>query len=142
MFRWWKKHTSDGLEKPDPTPIEVPMVAPLTIQQQLARFVGDKAIQARLMDKGIDTFEEASDFGPEEPLGDNFPGTPYQMQPMGEEEFDDTPVQTRVDELRAGHVAPQSQDRLKTAVNRVRDVQKARKGVDTPPPPSNASKVA
>lgn len=103
MFKWWKKHTKDGLERPDPTPIEISLDSrPLTIHEQLARFVTNNEIRERQMRAGIDTFDEADDFDIEDE-DEMYNFSPY------EDRADATGiglnrVQTRFDELKAGTV--------------------------------------
>lgn len=101
-FKWFKKHTQDGLETPDPTPIEVPLglQRPLTLQEQIKRFTESSAIQAELAQKGFETFEESEDFGPENPEVD-LPFSPHELQ-----EDDDLPVNAKIDEVRSGMVQP------------------------------------
>lgn len=117
MFHWFKKHNAEGLEKPDPTPIEVPLEKPLTLAQQIARFTKNTRIQQELKNAGMDTFDEADDFEVEEDAEINgiFGPTPYEMEFEGREML---PVQTRIDENRSGMVEEMPSERSKRAYER------------------------
>lgn len=132
-FKWFRKHNKQGAEIPDPTPIEVPMRPPLTIQQQLARFEANQALMAHLSSQGLDTMEQAEDFGPDEPEDPHFRRTPYEMAD------DDLPVQTRLDEQRGGMVADIPQDRLERAQERLREARKPKAKVEGQEPPKGDS---
>lgn len=124
MFHWFRKHTEDGLEVPDPTPIEIPLAErPLTLSEQMQRFITDPSASKLLRERGIDTFDEADDFDIVDPEGCL---TPY------EAEFNDDEVlsvQTRVDELKSGIVEEIPSDRQ----NDVRDrVDKKRRPLTEP----------
>lgn len=133
MFKWWVKHTEDGSETPDPTPSHIPLARPLTLQEQLARFAHAEDLKRVLETRGVDTFDEANDFGPEEPQDDMFPGTPYEMRGMSE----DLPVQTRVDEMKSGLVADIPQERKERIQNNLRDAENKRKARENPPAPKS-----
>lgn len=133
-FRFWKKHTEDGCECPDPTPIEIPLKQrPLTLQERLFQIAQAPDLRAALMKREADTFEDAEDFGDEEPLGDDFPGTPYEMREMAEDR--DVPVQTRMDEIKGGAVENVPEDRLRKAQDRLRAPKKEKAPPATPEPP-------
>lgn len=110
MFHWWKKHTADGLEKPDPTPLEVDVTPPLTLQQQIARFTTNQAIQQELRERGLETFEEADDL---EVDTDGEPVSPYEREFEGPES--PLHVQTRMDEIKGGMVEDETFSRLDRA---------------------------
>lgn len=100
MFHWFRKHDVQGLERPDPVPIEVPigLKRPLTLAEQIARFTRDDVIQRELADRGIETFDQSNDFGLEDDGAD--PHTPYEEGFHGSE----IPPQTHLDESRSGMV--------------------------------------
>lgn len=136
-FRWFKKHTPDGAEVPDPTPSEIPLARPLTLAEQISRFSQNRTIQAELASRGIDTFDEANDLGPEEIVDDDrFPGTPYEVRKMVDDEL---PLQTRMDEVNAGIVQPLPTERVQRSINSVRERQKQKMGSNNPPQPSAGS---
>lgn len=113
MFHWFKKHTKDGLELPDETPIEVPLSEkPLTIHEQIQRFVHDPDVQAIQRNNGIDTFDEADDFDIDE-VG---PVSPYEYVLLEDEE---PIVQTRMDEIRSGLVLPQDESRVNKVMEKI-----------------------
>lgn len=92
MFKWFRKHTSDGREIPDTTPLELSLdPRPLTIQEQIARFCRQPEVLRALSQTGRDTYDEAQDIDPDDE-GEDFI-SPY-TDPMG--------VQTRMDEQRGG----------------------------------------
>lgn len=104
MFHWFKKHNSEGLETPDSTPLEVTLktIPPLTLQQQIERFVRAPDLQALARSRGFDTFDEAEDFGEIDPGMDGL-YSPY------EDKFDPNGIphphiQTRLDEQKHGLV--------------------------------------
>lgn len=119
MFRWFKKHTKDGLEVPDPTPIEVTMrTKPLTIAEQLQRFVENDDLKARYKNNGIDTFDEANDFDMPD-MDDDERRTPYEDQFYGTE-MPFNGLQARLDEQKAGMTEEIPIDRLERAKERLR----------------------
>lgn len=70
--------TDDGLEIPDPNPMEIPagMKRPETLAEQVQRLVRT-SISAHAAMKGHETFEEAEDFD----IEDDFdPSTPYELE--------------------------------------------------------------
>lgn len=75
-------------EEPDPTPVAIPAGArvPLTLEQQMLKFLRSQALQAELERRGIETEEEADDFDmPEEDDLDFFSNHEYvDMQEEGE----------------------------------------------------------
>lgn len=120
MFHWFKKHTKDGHEIPDDTPIHIPLSdRPLNIQEQLARFVRSEEVKKLVQDRGIDTFDEADDFDIDEP---EF-RSPYEMVDME----DEVPVvQTRMDEIKSGMVKNQDRERVSKVFEKI-----AKKKADT-----------
>lgn len=81
------RHTKEGRELLDPTPLEVPI--PLqraeTLEQKIARMMRSAEIRAEFERKGIETFEEADDFD----VGDDYdPSSPY------EKDFDVAGIQS------------------------------------------------
>lgn len=113
MFHWFKKHSKDGHELPDDTPIQIPIMdRPLNIQEQLARFVRSPEIDAIHRNNGVDTFDEADDFNIDEP---EFK-TPYEMHGMEDEE---PVVQTRMDEIKSGLVTPQESGRVNKVFSKI-----------------------
>lgn len=120
MFKWFKKHTDDGREVPDPTPISVPLIEkPLTLAQQIARFTTSEEVALLARRRGIDTFDEANDFGA--PVSDPLDKSPYEV---GEMEEDDLGIQSRMDEVKHGVVEDMPQDRLERAKDRLRGPKK------------------
>lgn len=127
IANWFKKHRKDGLEVPDPTPIEVPLRdKPLTIHEQLARFTSNSAVMESLKNRGFDTFDEANDFDIGE--ADEFV-SPYEAVQMAEDD-DFEHVQTRLDEQKAGQVGEMPSDRYERAMERLKPKAKAPKGAD------------
>lgn len=117
MFHWFRKHDKNGLERPDTTPIELSLkVRPLTLAEQIARFVRSSELVEKVKSAGADTFDDANDFEVDEI--DPLETSPYQVHSMHEEE--PLHVQTRVDEIRAGMVRPQDPKRIQEALNSVR----------------------
>lgn len=121
MFHWLKKHTKEGLEIPDDTPIEVTLrttpTMPLTIQEQLMRFTSSEEIKQRLKMTGHDTFDEADDFNVSSDQ-DEFV-SPYEVRQMDED--DPTAfLQTRLDEQKANMAGEMPYDRLDRANTRLR----------------------
>lgn len=124
MFHWWKRHTKEGLEVPDPTPHEITLQAdfkrPLTIQEQIARFTAASDFQRAVAAKGVDTLEEADDLEvdtEEEAVIEHLFGrTPYEAR---EDVLDG--VQTHLDEIKGGQVADIPLSRLERAQERLRE---------------------
>lgn len=124
MFHWFKKHTADGLEKPDTTPIEVPLRdRPLTIAEQLARFTTSEEFKERLRSAGMDTFDEADDFDTGDLEVDDFK-SPYEEHFHGSA-MGLNDVQTRLDEIKGGMTEEMPIDRLDRAKERLRAKPKA-----------------
>lgn len=122
-FHWFKRHTKDGLEIPDPTPIEITVSErPLTLAEQIARFCADPQLMKAAVNHGVDTFDEAEDFDVKDD-GDDFI-SPYVQREMGDEEPD---VVTRLDEIRAGVVEDVPQDRHERAQDALRRAKSASK---------------
>lgn len=118
-FKFFRKHTKDGLEKPDPTPIEVPLSQkPVSLVDQMARLVRDENFNAHLRNQGVDTFDEANDFDVSDQDPD-LPPSPYELRD-GE-----LPVQTRQDEIRGGKVSEMPIDRSRKAQERMYPPKKA-----------------
>lgn len=120
MFHWFKKHTKDGLERPDSTPLEISLrEKPLTIREQLERFQTSNEISERLRSRGVDTFDEADDFdtGDLEPDEKN---VPYESEFYG--------LQARLDEQRAGMVEEVPRERLDRANKRLESLKAKAKG--------------
>lgn len=121
MFHWFRKHTKDGLEKPDPTPLEITLTVerPLTLQEQMARFFRDPVAQNVIRKHGKETFQEADDFGPEwdddEDLGHD-EVTGIRRVRMHE----DDEVGARIAEIEGKVVEPVSEERLEMARERIR----------------------
>lgn len=117
MFNWSKKHTKDGLEVPDPTPIEINIKRPLTLQEQIIRFTQSEFNKQQLQKAGIDTFDEADDFDTGDLEDDDFK-SPY------EKEFDGINPQTRLDEIRGSMVEEMPIDRQDRAQERLKAIRK------------------
>lgn len=123
MFHWFKRHTKDGLELPDPTPHEITLredfKRPLTIQEQIERFTRASDFQKAMEARGMDTLEDADDIevdGEEEAVIEHLFGrTPYEAR---EDALDG--VQTRLDEIHGGQVAEIPPDRLERAQERLK----------------------
>lgn len=135
-----KKHTDDGLETPDQTPIEVAMrTRPLTIHEQIARFCKDEAVMNSLKNKGFDTFDEADDFDIPE---DREFISPYERQVPTVDMIDEEPIdasqfaQTRLDEINRGLVQPIPEERLNRATERLKP--KAKEPAKAPAQPPQA----
>lgn len=119
MFHWFKKHTEDGSEKPDPRPQAIPLKSVLTLQQQLERFSRAADLAQAAQKIGIDTFEEADDFGPETVTSDILDGrTAHEMM-----EDDEMHVPSRVDEIEHGSVHGIPPERMQAAEDRHRATQ-------------------
>lgn len=75
-----QKHRDDGMEYPDPTPIEVPLGfrRPPSIHEEIRRFVRQE-MSRQAQEQGGESFEEADDFEVDE---DPDPLTQYELQPM------------------------------------------------------------
>lgn len=110
MSFFFRKHTTDGLETPDPTPIEVPagLHRPLTLAEQLARFTASSEAKEQLARLGADTFDEADDLDVDE----EGPRSPYEKDFLGSEM---PHVQTRLDEQRGGMVEELPEERAERA---------------------------
>lgn len=108
MFQWFRKHTKDGLERPDSTPIELPLglKRPLSLAEQIARFTSNAVIQEELKASGLETFDESNDFNTGDE--DSMEPTPYEAEFNGKELL---PVQTKFDEQRGGMVEEFPQER-------------------------------
>lgn len=123
MFHWFKKHTADGLEKPDSTPIEVNLPKPLTLAEQIVRFTSNPQNAQYLQAQGMDTFDQADDLDVDE---DEDNKTPYEVDFNGTE----MPVQTRMDEIHGQMVEEMPVERQFRAYERL----KPKKRVEEPPP--------
>lgn len=135
MFHWFKKHTKDGLERPDETPIEVTLRdRPLTLAEQLQRFVTSEEIRERLKNRGIDTFDEADDFdiGDPEDLK-----SPYEEHFIGSE-MRINGLQARLDEQRSGMVEEMPLERQERAKSRLNAKQPNPKGAAVADPQNEA----
>lgn len=128
MYRWFKKHTKDGLETPDPTPIEVNLPRPLTLAEQILRFTGSPEVRRQMQEKHMETFEEADDLDVDDDLDGKV--APYEEAFVGSEMRPH--VQTRLDEIHAGMVEDIPEDRLERAKDRI----KAKKNSPPPVPPT------
>lgn len=113
-FKWFKKHTADGLEVPDPTPIEIPLdMRPKTLAEQLRQIAHASDLREALSQRGIDTFDEADDF--------NLPSdTVEEFQSPYEEQFDPLGAGTRLDEIRGGMAEEMPEDRMEAAKERLK----------------------
>jgi len=119
MFQWFRKHTKDGLERPDQTPIEVPLRdRPLSIQDQLLRFSTNEEIRQRLQERGIDTFEEADDFDVPD-MDEEDRRTPYEAHFIGTQMHVEG-LQARLDEQKAGMTEEMPISRQELANQRLR----------------------
>lgn len=69
-----------GRQVPDPRPVEVPahFTRPLSIQDEIKRFVRSELAQ-RAAAEGAETFEEADDFYLDDEDPDIAPGTEYEL---------------------------------------------------------------
>lgn len=139
MFHWFKKHTKEGLEIPDDTPIEVSLRdRPLTIAEQLVRFTSNDEIKERLRTAGYDTFDEANDFDTGDldhedmhsPYEEHFNGS---VMPLSH-------VQTRLDEQKAGMVEEMPIDRYDRAKEALRAKPKVEQKAKAEPAPAAAKK--
>lgn len=119
MFHWFRKHTKEGLETPDPTPIEITMRnKPLTIAEQLQRFATNEEIKERLRQRNVDTFDEADDFDIPGMEPDEF-RTPYEDQFIGSTmRFNG--IQARLDEQKAGMTEEMPIERVERAKEALR----------------------
>lgn len=80
------KHTDDGYEIPDPTPVEVPLRyrrAPSLDERIKRLLLGELSRRAEA--RGDETFEQANDFDVDEPERDGFL-SPYQVATLAREE--------------------------------------------------------
>lgn len=116
MFHFFKKHTKDGRERPDPTPIELNMTErPLTLAEQIARFTSAGDLQKALQARGMDTFDEADDFDVGQELEEKL--SPYEEEFYGRER-PLARVQTRQDEIKGGMTEEMPMDRFDRAKER------------------------
>jgi len=120
MFKWFKKHTEDGCEIPDPTPSEISLgiPPPPTLQQRLAAMVGSAEFNRALQKHGLETFEEANDLDPDE--DDLFGPTPHQINE------DEIHVRSRLDEINAGMVLDLPPDRKRAAAVNLHAIRRKR----------------
>lgn len=141
MFKLFsKKHTKDGLEVPDPTPISVPLTSrPLTLAEQIARFTRDETRQHILMRSGMDTFDEADDFEIDSDEVDK--AAPYEVEFNGKE-LPLAGVQTRLDEQRSGMVEEMPVERFERANERVRGLGKPKPAPQPAPAQAQAGAAA
>lgn len=114
MFHFFRKHTKDGLEKPDPTPSEIPLSRPLTLAEQIVRFTSNPSHTETLRNAGVETFDEADDLEVED---DEYVPSPYEEEFFGKETL---PVQTRLDEQRSGMVEEMPLERSQRAQERLK----------------------
>lgn len=130
MFHWFRKHTKDGAETPDPTPLEITLrQKPLTIAEQLARFVSNDEIKERLRAKGMDTFDEANDFDIPGDEPDDYP-TMHEDRAF-EAEMGVAGLQARLDEQKAGMAGDIPQERLNSIQERLNANREAKKKAET-----------
>lgn len=64
LFTRGVKHGEDGLEYPDPRPVEIPANAkrPESLSEMIARMVQHQSFRNKLAEMGAETVEEANDF--------------------------------------------------------------------------------
>lgn len=119
MFRWFRKHTRDGMELPDPTPTALSLTAerPLTLAEQMARFIRNPEVVDALRNRGVDTFDEADDFDTGDLEPQDFQ-SPYELEFEGSETR--VGVQTRLDECKSGMVEEMPLDRQERAKERMK----------------------
>ena len=68
----------DRFDPVDPTPVEVPVDdAPETMEQMIARMVGERIAMERAADQEHETFDEANDFGDDDDDDDDHRGLGY-----------------------------------------------------------------
>lgn len=101
MFHWFKKHTKEGLEIPDNTPIEVALPRPLTLAEQIKRFTASEELKNLLRQRQMDTFDEADDLEVDDESPDGV-RSPYEDNFEGDEMSNKAHV--RLDEIRHGMV--------------------------------------
>lgn len=119
MFRWFFKHTKEGLEVPDPTPSELALTSerPLTLAEQIARFVRDPGVVNAAVNAGLDTFDEADDFDTGDLEPQDF-ASPYEVDFEGS--LMKPGVQTRMDEIKGGMVEEMPEGRWEKAKERLK----------------------
>lgn len=133
MFHWFKRHTKEGLERPDSTPHEITLredfKRPLTIAEQIARFTRAADFEKAVAAHGLDSFDEADDLEVEDETDELFGRSAYETR----EDFLDG-VQTRLDELRGGQVREIDPDRVEKAQERLRTLKEASRAAGRPKP--------
>lgn len=118
MFHWFKKHTKEGLEVPDNTPIEVALKdRPLTLAEQIRRFTTSQEVKDKLRQQQFDTFDEADDFDTGDLEDDDFK-SPFEDQFEGSE-MGPGRVRARLDEQKAGMTEEMPIERLNRANERL-----------------------
>lgn len=129
MFHWFKKHTKDGAETPDSTPLEISLrQKPLTLAEQIARFVSSDDLKQHLRSKGADTFDEADDFEMPGDEPDDYP-TMHEDRAF-ESELGIKGLQARLDEQKAGMTGDFPSERLKSIQDRLRPKSDQQKTAD------------
>ena len=109
---YWARGVSgheNGLEYPDPTPVEVPVgfKPPLSLAEEVARLVHNQKLQSDLSAAGADTFEEADDFD----IPDEDMSSPWEDEHVGR-------AFNRENEIRAGIVDEPDYERAKQLVSK------------------------
>lgn len=81
------KYNDKGEELPDDRPIEVPLnwKRPPTLRETIASMIRAEDFRRAAEAHGIESFEEANDFGEDE---DDLPLTPYEVVEMQDEVYD------------------------------------------------------
>lgn len=79
-------HTADGLEKPDPRPVEMPLgfAKPPSMHEMIQRHLRSHAIMQRQLARGEETLEDSMDYGSDDD-GEDIPPTVHEMRVMAEE---------------------------------------------------------
>lgn len=140
MFNWFTKNNKDGLEIPDPTPIEVTLRdKPLSLNEQIMRFTSNEMHMAALRNKGIDTFDEADDFDTGDLDGPDF-NSPYEDQ-FEPSEIGLNRVQTRLDEQKSGMVEEIPIDRSDRAKDNLRRLNEPKPKAAESPDPKLSAKI-
>lgn len=88
----WHFIKINSSEKPDPTPVEIPlgMDKPLTIRDEMRRFIREEISNKAMYEKGAESFEESNDLEVDDDSEIDFGPTQYEM--VDDNEFEDYTV--------------------------------------------------